>query len=139
MINIKNILIPVIFLGVSYSCSTPDYFRNELGLSKEQYRTIEKEKSVRDSILKYKQILSHERLKYRLDKYLKADYNKEKLFAAFQLEHLVGPNFEISDSIPSNSLRFSDADSTRAHMDYVWKSLANPIQRNLNIKVDTLK
>lgn len=87
----------------------------ELDVKKYDYVLLKKDQPKIDTILKYQKRLDNDRVKYRLSKYLDKTYDWKMLYTSFQLEEIIGKDFEFSDTIPKNSPRFNDLDSVRMY------------------------
>lgn len=88
---------------------------NELDVKKSDYVLLRKDQQKIDTILKYYKRLDNDRVKDRLSKYLDETYDWKMLYTSFQLEEIIGKDFEFSDTIPTNSPRINDLDSVRLY------------------------
>ena len=127
----------IVFIGL-FSCQTKKYFKENLGLTQQEYNYIKKNKELRDTVIHYSEILEPDRIKYRLDKYLDKTYNWKKFYSSLQLETIFGKDFEFNDSIPKDSPRFNNLDSLREHEKKMRLKIEDIVD-NVEVKIDTLQ
>ena len=108
---------------------------NELDVKKNDYVLLRKDQPKIDTILKYHKRLDNDRIKERLSKYLDKTYDWEMLYTSFQLEGIMGPHFEFSDSIPANTPSFNDLDSLRTYVDQMEKTIDQIMNNHMNIQI----
>lgn len=116
-------------------CKTKQILIHELDVGKSDYLMLKKDQAKLDTILKYHQSLENDRVKYRLAKYLDKTYDWEMLYTSFQLEGIMGPHFEFSDSIPANTPSFNDLDSLRTYVDQMEKTIDQIMNNHMNIQI----
>lgn len=117
----------------SINSKTKQILMKDLNVGKSDYILLKKDQAKIDTILKYHHSLDNERIKYRLSKYLDNTYDWKMLYTSFQLEGILGPNFEFSDSIPPNSPSFNDLDSVRMY-DKQMHEMFEEIMSNIKIQ-----